>query len=167
MCRTAWSWDPRLAARSTGRTPLVRCIRNNTLVDRDLLIMRLTRACIAIRSEQCPEGGFSALLAASSSLPSVVKAISSTRVVPPVLMVCLIALGGWRIEINHLERAVAVAGIEPAAMRRNAIGSGDVVVHAVPVAIELTTPTKPPMVRLNFRVWVSMTSIPEFERSAK
>ena len=39
-----------------------------------------------------PKGGSSALLAAISSLPSVVNAISSTRVVPPVEMLCLIGL---------------------------------------------------------------------------
>src|SRR5215470_3371460 len=36
----------------------------------------------------------------------------------------------------------------------------------VPFAFSLT-PTKPPIVRLNLSVWVSMTSTPEFERSAK
>ena len=36
------------------------------------------------------KGGSSALFAASSNVPSVVNAISSTRVVPPVLIVCLI-----------------------------------------------------------------------------
>jgi len=43
-------------------------------------------------------GGSSALFAASSNLPSVVNAISSTRVVPPVEIVCLMAdaLGALR-----------------------------------------------------------------------
>ena len=82
-----------------------------------------------------PKGGSSALLAASSSLPSVVKAISSTRVVPPVEMVCLIALAVRRIEINHLERAVTVAGIEPAAMGRNAVRPGEVVVDGARVEL--------------------------------
>src|SRR6185312_6662178 len=41
------------------------------------------------------------------------------------------------VEIEHLERAVAVAGIKPPAVRRHAVGAGDVVVHrAAGVALD-------------------------------
>src|SRR6266478_1255646 len=38
-------------------------------------------------------------------------------------------LGGG-IQIDHMQRAVAVTGVEPPAMRRDAVGAGDIVVHA-------------------------------------
>jgi hypothetical protein len=48
----------------------------------------------AVAVNKVANGGLSALLTASSSLPSVVSAISSRRVVPPVEMMALIAFAG-------------------------------------------------------------------------
>lgn len=52
--------------------------------------------------KRVPNGGSSALLAASSRRPSVVKAISSTRVVPPVGMLCFSALAVGASRSNTL-----------------------------------------------------------------
>src|SRR5207247_7391319 len=40
------------------------------------------------------------------------------------------------VEIEHFERAVAVAGVEPPAVRHDAVGSGDIVVDCA-ICIEL------------------------------
>ena len=114
-------------------------LRNDSIVDRNFRIMETWLvASSPFARKSVPKGGSSALLAASSSLPSDVKAISSTRVVPPVEMLCLIGLVVGGIEINHLERAVTIAGIEPAAMGRNAVRPGVVVVDGARMS-ELNT----------------------------
>ena len=65
---------------------------------RDNLYLEFTEAMVGMLVAASPfaensvaNGGSSALFAASSNSPSPVSAISSTRVVPPVLMICLMA----------------------------------------------------------------------------
>jgi len=103
--------------------------------------------------------------AASSKVPSAVNGHFIHSHVPPVLTTCWVADWAGGIQIDHMQRAVAVTGVEPPAMRRDAVGAGDIVVHAAG-ALSLT-PTKPPMVRLKVLLFVSMTSMPEFERSLR
>ena len=90
-----------------------------------VIILTLLKRRSPFAKNRFANGGSSALFAVSSNSPSVVNAISSTRVV---------AAGGdalfdggrvRRVEIDHFERAVAVAGIKPPAVRHDAIGPGD------------------------------------------
>ena len=105
-----------------------------------MVILVISRTELKLRSpfaaNSVAKGGSSALFTVSSSSPSVVNAISSTRAV---------AAGGEcgfesrrvrRVEIEHLERAVAVTGIEPPAVRHHAVGPGMIVVHGAGVGVE-------------------------------
>src|ERR1700732_2673300 len=74
-------------------------------------------------------GGSSALLAANSSLPSVVKSISSTRVLTAGADRLHDGIGSGDVEVDDLEGTVAVTGIEPPAVRGNTVRAGLIVVH--------------------------------------
>ena len=77
----------------------------------------------------------------------------------------LLDRGAGRVEVNDLERAVAVTGVEPASVRGDAVRTGDIVVQLR--RWQGLMPTKPPMVRFHVRVRVSMTTMPALERSAR
>jgi hypothetical protein len=69
------------------------------------------------------------LLTARSSVPSVLSAISSRLVEPPVLMVAFKTRTRGIRDVEHLERTVAVTRVKPSAVRHNAIWSRMVVIH--------------------------------------
>jgi len=89
-------WDRGVEARGLGfpcRLLDLQAItrRDDRGVNRDLDdLADVTHRGVAIRANKVAKGGSSALFAARSNLPSVVNAISSTRVVPPVEIDCLI-----------------------------------------------------------------------------
>ena len=78
------------ALRASERPKPAGMIVGSTVILRMLAVWLTGESPFAAKS--VANGGSSALLAAISSLPSIVRAISSARVDPPVLRICLVAV---------------------------------------------------------------------------